>query len=190
MWTTIFNRRLAQIARCNFLRQEDGTIAIETMIILPMLFWTYLTMFSIFDSFETYSNNQKAAYTIGDAISRETLPIDDAYLNGTQDLFEYLTWSEGQSSIRVSSLWYDEASDSIKRDWSQSRGWVVALTDSDVVNWKNRLPVMPDGERVVVVETWSNYTPPFKTGLEKGEIHNFVFTRPRYAPRVCWVSCD
>ena len=169
-----------------FARGEDGTIAIEAMIILPVMFWAFLAMFSIFHTFHQYSVNQKAAYTIGDAISRETVPIDDAYLNGTHSLLAYLTAPSGGTSLRVSSLWFDAASNKFFTDWSQTRGGPQPLTDAMVANWHSVLPVMPDKERVIVVETWNIYDPPFKTGLEQREIHNRVFTRPRYAPQVLW----
>ncbi|MGJ8627510.1 MAG: TadE/TadG family type IV pilus assembly protein [Sulfitobacter sp.] len=185
-----FKSTLRSILRCDFMRREDGTIAIEAMIVLPLLFWTYLSMFSIFDAFRMYSINQKAAYTIGDAISRETVPIDGQYLEGAQDLFEYLARAQGQSSIRVSQVWYDAVADEYHSDWSQVRGTVAALVDADVKNWHQKLPVLPDKERLVLVETWSEYDPPFNTGLEEREIRNFVFTRPRYAPRVCWQTCN
>ena len=177
---------LKSIARLDFARREDGTVAIETVIILPLLFWTYLSMFSIFDAFRQYSINQKAAFTIGDMISRETLPLDNDYLNGSQDLFDYLTRSRSDSAIRVSSLAYDKTNDKFKHDWSKVRGWVEPLNDDQVRTWTDRLPLMRHNERIMVVETWSKYDPPFNTGLEKREIRNFVFTRPRYAPRVLW----
>lgn len=172
--------------RCDFLRREDGSVAIEAMIVMPLLFWTYLSMFSIFDAFRMYSINQKAAYTIGDAISRETAPIDDQYLEGVQDLFEYLSRSQDKSSIRITSLWYDAAADEYHADWSQKRGTVDVLTDIDVRNWHEKLPVMTDKTFMTLVETWSDYDPPFNTGLEERQIRNFVFTRPRYAPCVQW----
>ncbi len=176
--------------RCNFLRREDGFVTIEAMIMMPVMFWLFLSMFSIFDTFRIYNVNQKAAYTISDAISRETVPIDGDYLEGIQDLFEYLSRSQDQSSIRVSSIYYDAAQDKYFQDWSQKRGSVDALTNEDVQDWHDKLPILPDNERLVLLETWSDYDPPFKTGLEDRVIQNFVFTRPRYAPRVCWVNCN
>jgi hypothetical protein len=173
-----------------FARREDGTVALEAMIVLPMMFWAFLSMFSIFDAFRTYSINQKAAFTIGDSISRETAPLDQAYLTGTLQMFEYLSQSQGQSAIRVSSLYYDADEDRFYRDWSKVSGAVVELSNDDVELWGTKLPVMPDNERVVLVETWSEYNPPFATGLEQREIRNFVFTRPRFAPRVCWDQCN
>ena len=184
-----FRKARAALSRWDFLRREDGTIAIEAMIIMPALFWTYLAMFSTFHTFETYSLNQKAAFTVSDAISRETLPIDSAYLDGAFDLFEYLARSKGSASMRVSVVYFDAANDRFLLDWSQNRGAVAPLTDADIQSWNSRLPTVPDNERVILVETWNRYDPPFKTGLEEQNIHNFVFNRPRYAPQVCWNTC-
>ncbi len=190
MRATLLKLRLNALLRCDFLRKQDGSISIEAMIVLPVMFWAFLAAFSIFDAFRMYGINQKAAFTVGDAISRETLPLDDDYLDGVHNLFEYLSLSEGKSAMRVSSIWFDEDNNSYRTDWSQTRGNAIALTSTEVKNWHNRLPVMPDNERVLLVETWSEYVPPFATGLEEREIQNFVFTRPRYAPRVCWEYCN
>lgn len=178
-------RRL-YLSLTRFLRREDGSIALETMIALPMLFWAYLAMYSIFDTYRMYNLSQTATYTIGDAISRETQAIDPDYLRGMQELFEYMTRGQGQTALRVTSVWYDETDDRYHVDWSQTRGWVAPLTSAEVRNWHAKLPVMPDNERVTLVETWRDYKPLFKTGLEQREINNFAFTRPRYAPRTVW----
>lgn len=181
---------IRSILRCDFARREDGVIALEAMIMLPLLFWTFLALFSIFDTFRTYAANQKAAFTVGDAISRETVPIDSQYLSGIHGLFDYLALATGSTSIRVSSIYFDETDDRHYTDWSQVQGTKSALTDGQIAGWKTKLPVMVDNERIVLVETWSDYEPPFRTGLEQREIQNFVFTRPRYAPRVCWQDCN
>ena len=69
-----------------FKGREDGSIAVETVIMLPLMFWAYLAMYSTFDTFRMYNLNQTAAYTVGDAISRETQAIDADYLRGMQQL--------------------------------------------------------------------------------------------------------
>lgn len=189
-----FKNPLRSLRQLRFLRREDGSVTIEAMIILPVMFWTFLSLFSIFESFRYHGINQKAAFTISDAISRETLPIDRQYLNGMLDTFEYLARSQGASTLRVSSIWYDADNDRFWSDWSQTAGGgggnVTPLTNADVQNWHDKLPVIPNLERVMVVETWSTFDPPFDTGLEQRDIRNFVFTRPRYAPRVCWDQCN
>lgn len=169
-----------------FQKDEDGTIAIELVLIIPALFWAYLAMFAIFDAYRQYSVNQKVAYTLGDMVSRETTPIDDAYMDGSRDLLKFLTNAQqiGDVSVRISSLKYNETDDIYELDWSEKRGWVAALTADQVKEWHDRLPVMTDNDHITVVETWVKYDPPFDTGLSEREIKNFVFTRPRYAPRV------
>jgi hypothetical protein len=179
----------AYLAR--FARDEEGVIAIEAAIILPMMFWAFLTVFAIFDTFRIYSINQKAAFTIGDAISRETLPIDDAYLTGAWELFDYLSEASGSTGIRVTSIRYRQRNDRYRVDWSHGRGYgSEPLRSRDIRDWQDRLPEMVNNERLILVETWNRFEPPFKTGLERVWIREFTFTRPRYAPRVCWEICD
>lgn len=181
-------RQIALVLK-RFRDDERGSIAVETVLIVPMIFWVYLTIFSIFDAYRHHSINQKAAYTIGDIISRETSPLDVAYLNGSRELLAYLTKNKkNHVAIRVTSVKYDAVNDVYKRDWSKKRGWVTALSNDDVSALKDDLPIMPHNERVMVVETFAKYEAPFNTGLSDREIHNFVFTRPRYAPRVLWDS--
>ncbi|MEP6017441.1 MAG: hypothetical protein ABJ251_03030 [Paracoccaceae bacterium] len=170
-----------------FRKDESGSIAVETVIIIPALFWAYLAMFAIFDSYRHHALNQKAAFTISDLISRETTPIDLDYLVGMQDLLRFLsrTANLDDVSIRVSSLKYDEAQDIYEREWSQSQGDLTQpLISGSTDDWHDRLPVMPDNEYITVVETFVRYDAPFKTGLSERTIQNFVFTRPRYAPCV------
>lgn len=170
-----------------FSRDEDGSIAVEMMILLPILFWAFLTLFSIFDAYRKHSMNQKAAFTIGDMISRETALVDQAYLNGTQTLLAYLTNEKiTDTSIRITSVKYDADNNVYKRDWSKTKGWVPELKNNDISNWHHRLPIMPHNERIMVVETFVKYDPPYNTGLTDHQIVNFVFTRPRYAPQVLW----
>lgn len=170
-----------------FRDDDQGSIAVETILILPVLFWAYLSMFAIFDAYRQHSINQKAAFTLGDIISRETTPLDNAYLTGAREMLSYLTANPlDDVAIRVTSVKYDATNDIYKRDWSEEKGWMPALSNNDVKALKDNLPVMPHNERVMVVETFVKYNPPFNTGLQEREIHNFVFTRPRYAPRVLW----
>lgn len=172
---------------CKFRKDEQGTISVELVLILPVLFWAYLSMFSIFDAYRQHSLNQKAAYTLGDVISRETAPIDNSYLSGTREMLAYLTANETTDvALRITSVTYDADTDEYKKFWSKNKGWMPALSNQAIQALKDDLPVMPDNETVVVVETFVKYDPPFNTGLQTREIHNFVFTRPRYAPQVLW----
>lgn len=166
-----------------FSRDERGSIAVEAVLILPILFWVYLALFSSFHAFRTYTLNQKAAYTIGDMISRETSPLDTAYMMGARGLLGYLTNARTDDvSVRVTQVKFDAASNGFNRIWSTAEGFQTEATDADIGTWQEKLPVMPDGEQIIVVETVFKYTPPFDVGLHQRDIDNFVFTRSRYAP--------
>ncbi|MEO1557910.1 MAG: hypothetical protein AAFS01_15875 [Pseudomonadota bacterium] len=170
-----------------FARDENGNIAIECVILLPLLFWAYLSMFAIFDAYRQHAINQKAAFTIGDIVSRQTTPIDPAFLDGMRNTLKYLTnVPNSDTSIRITSVRYDANNNIYKRDWSKKRGWMPALSNNEVKNWHDRLPVLVHNERLILVETFVKYDPPFATGLQERTITNFVFTSPRYAPQVLW----
>lgn len=171
----------------DFREDSEGSISVELILVLPFLFWAYLSMFSIFDAYRQHSLNQKAAYTLGDVISRETAPIDQSYLDGSRAMLAYLTANDPSDvAIRVTSVTYDADNDEYKKFWSEKEGWMPKLSNEAIQALRDDLPVMPDNETVVVVETFVKYDPPFNTGLQTREIHNFVFTRPRYAPQVLW----
>jgi len=169
-----------------FSRDEEGGLAIEAIVMLPLMFFVVLSMFTLFDAFRQYTMHQKAAYTLSDMISRETVPLDTSYLTGAHALFDDMTRNPQESSIRVSVVRYDENNDIFKLDWSQTQGYSTPLSNQDVRNWGDRLPVLVHNERILVVETFANYAPPFETGLGSREIENFIFTRPRYSPQILW----
>ena len=106
---------------CKFRKDEQGTISVELVLILPVLFWAYLSMFSIFDAYRQHSLNQKASYTLGDVISRETAPIDNNYLSGTREMLAYLTANETTDvALRITSVTYDADTDEYKKFWSKN----------------------------------------------------------------------
>ena len=171
-----------------FLSETRGTVAIEAVIALPVLFWMFMASFVYFDAYRQSSINIKAAYMVGDMLSRETNAIDDDYLDGMKSLFDYLAGTEASSRMRVSVLNWDEEDNEYLLDWSEVRGSVQALTDQDMDAIKSDLPVLSDNERLILVETWSYYTPPFDVGLAKQDMENFVFTSPRFAPLLAWAD--
>lgn len=176
----------ARTALGGFFRKEDGNVALEAVIIAPILFWAYMALFVIFDAYRQHSINQKAAYTIGDMVSREDRALTGAYMTGARSLFDSLARSAEPSTVRITSVWFDAANNRYVCDWSESIGSVGDATIKQVENWDTHLPVMPNFERITVVETWTRYVAPFSIGIADHDIHNFIFTRPRRAPAITW----
>ncbi len=183
-----FERLRTAIRR--FARRENGSIAVETVIVIPMMFWTYMATYAIYDVYRMHSLQQKIAYSIGDIISRETNPIDNDYLIGMRDLVKYMSniSSNSDMSLRVTVVRWNESQNRHERDWSREKGYRSSLSKDDVRNMTDKLPVMTNNERLILVETAVKYTSLFNIGLGDFEIENRVFTRPRYAPQVLWSS--
>lgn len=172
-----------------FAADEQGNVAIETVLFLPLMLSVLAATFSFHDAFRYKSLNVKAAYTISDAISRETDPIDNAYLDGMVELLEYLTRSEGPYSIRVTLVRYNAKKSKYVSEWSKTRGgFDDRIRTKDLASMHEQLPKMLHNERVIVVETATDYVPPFEIpGLnEAGLFYNYGFTRPRFAPKIVW----
>lgn len=182
----IVNRMKRQFRR--FAKDTRGTVAIEAVIALPILFWAFLASFVYFDAYRQNSINIKAAYMVGDMLSRETNAINSDYLDGMKGLFDYLTNAATDTKIRVTVLQWDDEDEAYLRDWSKTRGDIPPLTNGDLASMGSKLPVMSDNERLILVETWAHYTPPFTVGLAERDMYNFVFTSPRFAPLLPWSS--
>lgn len=172
----------------NFAEDRRGSQTVEAVVMFPLLFWTMLAMLVFFDAYRQSSLNVKAAFTISDMISREVEPITPAYLDGASRLFSELARSSTQAKMRVTVVYYDSARQRFYRDWSHQRGGVTVLSNNDVRDLKSRLPIVPNNERLILVETWADYDPPFDVGLQRQDLYNFVFTRPRFAPQVKFQS--
>ncbi|WP_136443107.1 TadE/TadG family type IV pilus assembly protein [Pacificoceanicola onchidii] len=171
-----------------FRRDEAGNVTIETVIWLPLIIAVLGATFSLHDAFRYKSLNIKAAYTISDALSRETDPIDGAYLDGMVDLLAYLTRSEGPYSLRVTLVRYNAKKSKYVSEWSKTRGDFSRLRTKDLKTMHEQLPTLLHNERVIVVETATEYEPPFTVpGLTSdGLFYNYGFTRPRFAPKIVW----
>jgi len=169
-----------------FRKDETGTIAVEAVLILPMLTWCYLATFVYFDAFRTQTTNLKAAYTISDAISRETGYITPEYMESLHRLHEFLTTSRLNTRVRITSYDWSDSDEHYHVLWSQEKGGADVLTNSTLNLLSDQLPIMAENEGALLVQTWIVYEPVFSVGLEAFIFENLVVTRPRFVPFVCW----
>ncbi|MEM1351017.1 MAG: hypothetical protein AAGF27_01665 [Pseudomonadota bacterium] len=175
----------------SFRSDVRGTVAIETAFMVPIMVWGYLSMFTYFDAFRQLTTQQKAAFTVSDLISRQATPLDAEFIDGAYSLFQNLSRIAGDPGIRVTVAKYNLAEEEYVVIWSRTRGKMTALQSLDIANWSDRLPVMPQDDQIIIVETTAAYKPVFNVGLQYDSINHFVFTRPRYAKQVCYIDvCD
>ncbi|MGR3615708.1 MAG: TadE/TadG family type IV pilus assembly protein [Paracoccaceae bacterium] len=178
MKTRIF-RRLRDFARDN-----EGSISVEFVMVMPILFWSFMAIYVYFDGYRQSTIQLKAAYTVSDLLSRETESVTDTYIDSMHDLLQILTRADSSTDLRVSVVRWDEGDSRYYIDWSESRNYGDPHDNTSIRNLDDYLPVMPDNERVILVETRNVYEPDFDIGMTDKDLENFVFTRPRFAPQL------
>lgn len=180
--------RFLKSALQRFIKDTRGTVAVEAVIILPILFWAITASYVYFDANHQNSVNIKANYTLGDVLSRETEAITDDYIDSMQALFTFMAKANTAPRIRVTVAMWDEEDNAYKLDWSEARSTATALSEDGLNAMANELPIMMDNERLILVETWSTYTPLFDVGLSQQTVYHRSFTSPRFAPQLVFAS--
>lgn len=171
----------------NFVTETKATASVEAAIIFPAVFWAYAAMFTYYEAYRSHAVAEKSAYTISDMISRETQPITPTYMTNVRNIYKDLSGlSSGETALRVTLLRWDGNNNTFKVDWSKRRGDIPRLRTRDVGDYDALLPTLINNERIILVETASDYTPTFSVGLDARVIETFVYTRPRYAPQIVW----
>lgn len=168
-----------------FWRDEGGTALVETVIMLPMLLWAIFGLFVFWDAHKTINSAQKASYTISDVITRRRIAINTTYINGLRNTMNYLMIGDAVAKLRVTSLKRNNAANRYDVIWSYSPGGAFpARPNGALLSDANRIPLMADGDYLMLVETEVPHNPAFNVGLNTMAIKNFIVTRPRNG-RVC-----
>jgi len=148
-----------------FAKDERGVLAVELCIMTPILVWVLISTWVYFDLFRTEGNVARASITVADMFSREVVPVDVNYVDNALVLLQELTFSDDDPELRVTSYTYDGSNYQVL--WSQSRGYPTALTTGDLQQFaaQNRLPLLGDDKRAVLVETSTQHVPLISTQL-------------------------
>lgn len=181
--------RSLRAALARFGRDTRGSASIETVLIAPFLFAIFGGSYVWFDAYRAQNTNLKAGYTISDMISRETVPIDTDYLNGLNRVYDFLTFSRHPTYLRVTSIkctanCEDDATRTLEICWSWASTGRTAHTQATFAQFEDDVPLMPEGDTVILTETFMAYEPIANVGIPPQRFEYFVVTRPRFAPEV------
>lgn len=187
-------KRLSELLK-SYWRGDRASMAVEAVLMLPLLIFAYGGMFVLWDAVKTKNVSQNAAYTISDMISRQPGSINRSYFDGLHTMLEFLTYGKYDSALRVSvvrnDLLEDDVTEELVLTWSQ------ATTDwckiDDIRSIEGSIPPVAVGDVVIVVETQMTYYPLFELfglGLDTTTMYNFVATRPRTKSQVKWDDGD
>jgi hypothetical protein len=191
----------------SFLRDEDGLILAEGLIMLPLLIWALVAMFIYWDVFRTINVTQKAAYSIADLLSRQRDTIPLAFANGLQNVVDFLTPGGHPVKLRITSLECTSPTGTQLCNWNTGTykllfsfspgNKVTPLSQSQIQAWKGttgtngKIAVLNNGESVFIVETAVEFKTQMKSMLagllinvDDQTFGEFIVTRPRHR-RLC-----
>ncbi|MGL4235708.1 TadE/TadG family type IV pilus assembly protein [Tabrizicola sp.] len=183
----------------SFVRDEDGLILVEALMMLPLLIWVLIAMFIYWDVFRTINVTQKAAYSIADLLSRQEVAIPISYANGLQNVVDFLTPGGHPVKLRITSFKYDEGNvndagdDKYELLFSYSPNCKMEVwEEGDIQSWKTRTPGIPElngEESVFVVETEVEFKTQMRSAVaglminvDNATFTQFIVTRPRKGP--------
>lgn len=170
----------------SFWKDEGASVALEAVIVMPILAWVFVASFVFFDAFRVYNTSIKATYAVADVLSRRTSEISSTDIEGLADVFQFLTRNTAGSALRVTQITRQE--EGYRIDWSHGTDGQTYIRASDFPDFIDRIPIMAYGDRMLLIETFLPYRPAFSAGLSDQEFVNFTITRPRFAGQVPFVA--
>ena len=182
--------RLAGMLR-RFGRADTGAVSIEVVIALPMLITALVACVLLSDMFRSQTTAARAAYSVADTLSRRVDPVDVDYLDGTGVLYRYLGRAKHGTWVRVSSVAFSEPEDRFFVVWSHhSEGGLVLNTETLNEGLHERIPTLPIGETVIVVEAGTEWRSFMTSILNHREFRQVVVTRPRFTSQLRYDDGD
>lgn len=178
-----------------FAADVRGSLTVEAVLAFPMLVWAATAAYTFYDAYRAQNATYRANYTISDMLSRETNAVNANYMNGLFKVYRYMTLADQADSwIRVSivhcvSGCADKVNRNLDLDWSFGVNGARALNDSDFDLYDAYVPLLAQGDRLILMETSMQYKPPFSSALlsfPERPLVSHVVTRPRFAPLITW----
>lgn len=169
-----------------FWHSEDASVALEAVIVMPILTWVFVASFVFFDAFRVYNTSIKATYAVADVLSRRTSTIASTDIEGLATVFQFLTRNTAGSALRITQVTRQQGGYRI--DWSHGTDGMTYLRASDFPDFVDQIPIMAYGDRMLLVESFLPHRPAFNAGLSEQEFVNFTITRPRFAGQVAFVA--
>jgi Flp pilus assembly protein TadG len=170
-----------------FSGDEAGGLSVETVLIFPLLAWAYAATFTFFDAFRMQAANTKATYTISDMLTRVTEEIDQEYLNGLLEVYEYIVKTRHPDMfLRVTTVGWDPDAEEYFVVWSRGANTVKRHTDATINSISEYIPDIAAGDTLIMVETALPFRPVFNVGLDELVFRNITPSSPRFTPQLLW----
>ena len=113
---TLFDALTRPLRR--FRSDSRGSASVELVIVLPLLLWGLAATVVFFDGYKARYHAEMAAQTVADIMSRETDLFTANYVEGLNNVFDFLADARYPTRIRVSSVIWDPTNNRNRLQWS------------------------------------------------------------------------
>jgi Flp pilus assembly protein TadG len=188
------------------LRFRDDTramMSMELVLVLPLLFWAVLGTVVFTDAYRARTQAQSAALHVADVISRKTDVLTEEYLEGMNDVFDFLLHRNLETRLRISSIAWDANTQSPQVLWSFGTRNLASLTELASANFADgsedageadsfdftndtlqlpvadlaeRIPPVFPGEALILVEAFTLWRSPIISWLGIDYLNNIRMT--------------
>lgn len=119
----------ARVTARQFGRDGRGSVSLELVLVLPLLLWALVATVIFFEGYQARYHAQMAAQTVADIMSRETNLFTADYVEGLNDVFDFLADSRYDTRLRVSSVIWDSTNQRNRLQWSYGTRSLSALPE-------------------------------------------------------------
>jgi Flp pilus assembly protein TadG len=161
-----------------FRRDQKGASIIEFALLAPILLALLLGTVTLFDLFRTLQGVEKATFTVGDMMSRET-EMNQAKLNSMLTLMRQMLPPASDGGLRVSS--FTRKNGAFLQNWSKPVGSAVPTTPVVTTG----LPLVAEGDSVLITESFVPHRAFVDTlGLDAILFKASAVHRPRFVTKL------
>ena len=170
-----------------FARAEQGTLTVEFVLIVPILFWGVFAVYTFVDAFRSQTLNLKASYAISDLLSRQEKTVGADMIAGLGRMHQFMVRGRTDTALRVSVLYWSQEDEDHHLVWScTTSDRMTAIRQDTLPEILGSVPRLADGESVIVVDTLSPWVPPLNFGLGARVFDARVIASPRFVPQLKW----
>jgi Flp pilus assembly protein TadG len=163
-----------------FKRNERGTSIVEFALLAPVLLLLLLGTVTLFDLFRNLQSVEKATFTVGDMMSRQTV-MNQTTLNNMLTLMRRMVPTASDGGLRVSSIL--NQSGTLVVQWTRTAGLNVPTTPVPT----NVVPNIANGDSVLLTESFvphSAFVPAF--GIDAITFGAQASHRPRFVTTMAY----
>lgn len=113
-----------------FAEDARAAVTVELVLVVPMLIWAFFATMIFNDAYRARTQAQAAALHVADAISRNTAIVTTEYLEGMNDVYDFLIADGETSRLRITSVVWDRDADQPLVLWSYGTRGMNALPDN------------------------------------------------------------